>query len=52
MKRGSKAHSKGSEGSKVHSKRIEGSKVRSKGGRVRKRTTLDGRGLEGALERG
>jgi hypothetical protein len=32
----------GNEGSRVHSKEV----------RVRKRTTLDGRGLESALERG
>jgi len=31
---------------------VEGSKAHSKGGSVRKRTTLNGRGLKGALERG
>jgi len=32
-------------------KEDEGLKEHSKGGRVRKHTTLDGRGLESALER-
>jgi len=31
---------------------VEGSKAPSKGGRIRKRTTFDGQGLEGAFERG
>ena len=39
-------------GSKAHSKEDEGLKAHSKKGRVRKRTTLNGRGLEGALKRG
>jgi hypothetical protein len=38
------------EDSKVHSKGVNGSKAYSKGGRVRKHTTFNGRGLEGALE--
>jgi hypothetical protein len=51
MVEGSKAHSKEDEGSKAHSKKDEGSKAHSKGDRVRKRITLNGRGLEGAPER-
>jgi hypothetical protein len=39
------------EGSEAHLKGAEGSEAHSKGGRVRKHTTLDGRGLEGKLER-
>jgi hypothetical protein len=35
------------EGLKAH---FKGSKAHSKGGRVRKRTTFNGQGLEGALE--
>jgi hypothetical protein len=36
---------------KAHLKGGEGLKVRLKGGRVRKHTTIDDRGLEGALEK-
>ena len=42
---------KGNEGLEACSKENEGSKAYSKGGRVRKRTTLNGSGLEGALKR-
>ena len=41
----------GNEGLEACSKGNEGSKAYSKGVRVRKRTTLNGRGLEGALEK-
>ena len=51
MVEGSKARSKGSEGSKAHSKEVEAQRHTQKRGRVRKRTTLDGQGLKGALER-
>jgi hypothetical protein len=43
---------KQNEGSQTRSKGNEGSRAHLKGGRIRKRTTLIGRGLEGALERG
>jgi hypothetical protein len=36
---------------KAHLKGGEGLKVRLKGGRVRKHTTIDDQGLEGALEK-
>jgi len=39
----------GNEGSQARSKGNEGSRAHSKGGRVRKRTTLNGRGLASAL---
>jgi len=42
---------KKSEGSKAHSKEVRAWRRTQKRGRVRKRTTLDGQGLEGALER-
>jgi hypothetical protein len=41
----------GNEGSQACSKENEGSRVHSKGGKVRKRTTLNGRELEGTLKR-
>jgi hypothetical protein len=47
----SKAHSKGGEGLKARLKGGKGLKVRLKGGRVRKHTTIDDRGLEGALKK-
>jgi hypothetical protein len=45
-----KAHLKEDEGLKAYSKGDECLKAHSKWGRVRKRITLDGRGLEGALK--
>jgi len=38
-------------GSKAHSKEVRARRRTQKRGRVRKRTSLDGQGLKGALER-
>jgi len=45
-----KAHLKEGEGLKAHSKGDKCLKTHSKCGRVKKRTTLNGRGLEGTLK--